>query len=238
MQTLTLWDHLLALTVFVAYPLLAKRNFPALVRRVREHGEAARVAAYRQTIMTTLSFAVLLLAMWLTLDRDWALLGIRGFSTAQFAWGLLLAVAVLLLTIWQFRTMLLGSDDKVVGSFGDLEALMPRTSREQFWFRLVSGNAGVSEELLYRGYVIWYLTQFVNLAWAAVIAVLLFTFAHSYQGLKQVPGLMFISTVLVALYLISGSLLLPILFHAVFDMVQGHYIQRVLRQFEMEALEA
>jgi membrane protease YdiL (CAAX protease family) len=47
-----------------------------------------------------------------------------------------------------------------------------------------------------------------------------------------VPGLAFISAILVGLYLLSGSLLLPILFHAVFDMLQGHCIARILRRRE------
>ncbi|MBT8098417.1 MAG: CPBP family intramembrane metalloprotease [Gammaproteobacteria bacterium] len=228
MHSLTHWDHLFALFVFIAYPVLARINFPALAKRVRESGEPAKIQAYVQTILTTLCFALILLGLWFWLQRDWQSLGIRPAPLQQTVYGLVICIAVLGFTVLQFRAMQREEMAKLAASLGDLATLMPRTEREQVWFRLVSSNAGISEELLYRGFLIWYFSQLVDVWWAAGIAVLVFTFAHSYQGIKQVPGLLYISSVLVVLYLVSGSLLLPILFHAVYDMLQGFYIARLL----------
>lgn len=92
---------------------------------------------------------------------------------------------------------------------------------------LVSLNAGIFEELIFRGYLIWYLSHFLNIAWAATIAVAMFGFAHIYQGIKQLPGILFISATAVLLYLYTGSLLIPILFHVFLDAIQGYYLAKI-----------
>ncbi len=235
MVNLTVWDHVFVLIVFVAYPIIAKLNFAALVRRIRAGGEPARIEAYRRTIVTTLAFALVLLGMWFMLERGLPQLGLRGSTLTQLLTGLAICVAVLILVILQFRSLLAGDASGFAEHFGELAEFMPRTDREHLWFRIVSANAGFSEELLFRGYLIWYGSQMGGLPGAAVLSVLIFTFAHAYQGFKQVPGLLFVSTVLVAMYLLSGSLLLPMLFHAVFDMIQGLYISRLLRQSQLGA---
>jgi membrane protease YdiL (CAAX protease family) len=230
MGTLTLWDHLYAISVFIVYPIVAKQTFPALIRKVRQGGEEGKVTAYRHTLLSLAGLAIILGTMWLMLGRPWSDLGIRLSSPYQLAAGLVVCVVVILTTLAQFRT----AQQKNMVAPGDpprdLIALLPRSDREQRWFRAVAANAGVSEELIFRGYLIWYFSQLVSLLTAAFIAIALFTFAHSYQGIRQVPGLLIMSTVLVGLYFLSGSLLLPIVLHATFDMVQGHYIARLPQQ--------
>lgn len=229
MSTLSIWDHLYAFGVFVVYPVIATITFPAVVRKVRETGEHGRIVAYRHTLMTVSGFALVLIAMWLLQDRTWSELGLRVSAPIQLAYGTLLCAVVLFGTMAQFHAALKSDEPGLGGVSEDLLAFMPRSHREQWWFRAISINAGVSEELIFRGYLIWYLAQMMGTIQAAILSVILFTAAHSYQGLKQVPALAFISAVIVGLYFLSGSLWLPILFHAVFDMMQGHYIARFLR---------
>ena len=93
----------------------------------------------------------------------------------------------------------------------------------------VSINAGLTEELIFRGYLIWYLEHFVGLWWAAAIAVLWFGLAHMYQGLKQLPGILVVSFVAVALFIHTRSLLVPVLFHIFHDVFQGYYIAKIRR---------
>ena len=85
----------------------------------------------------------------------------------------------------------------------------------------MSINAGITEELIFRGFLLWYLEPFVGIAGAAVLAVVAFTLAHAYQGVAHVPALALASTYFVGLYLGTGSLLLPVVLHAVIDVMQG-----------------
>ena len=110
---------------------------------------------------------------------------------------------------------------------GDLFELMPTNRRELGWFRAVAVNAGLTEELIYRGYLLWYLEPLLGTWWAAVVAVAAFTLGHAYQGLATVPGIAFASVSFVGLYLLTGSLLVPVVVHAVVDIIQGNAFARL-----------
>jgi uncharacterized protein len=102
-----------------------------------------------------------------------------------------------------------------------VHALIPRTAAERRGFLRVAVTAGVCEEVLYRG---------VLLAVAAVllpglgpvrlvlVAGLVFGLAHLYQGPLGILTAAVLGGCLAVLYLGSGSLLLPVLYHVLIDL--------------------
>lgn len=231
MPALTPWDHVYALAVFVVFPVYSKFTFARAMQKVRERGEPARLSVYRQVIVTWIAFAGLVLILWWYFDRAWADIGLLGGRPWAIPIGLVIAAGVVALTILPLHGFTTDPDGagKLGDEIGDLIVMMPRSRREQAWFRAVSVNAGVTEELIFRGYLIWYLQAWLGLVWAAVIATVAFAFAHMYQGARQVPGVLLVSAVAVSLYLFTGSLLVPVLFHIALDVAQGSYIARILR---------
>ena len=59
---------------------------------------------------------------------------------------------------------------------------LPSSPEELRLFRVVSFSAGIGEELFYRGFLIWYLGQFVPPLWAVATSSLLFGLAHVVHG--------------------------------------------------------
>jgi membrane protease YdiL (CAAX protease family) len=100
-------------------------------------------------------------------------------------------------------------------------ALLPRTPAERRLFTLVGLTAGICEEWLYRAF---FLAVVAALAggppgWALVcVAAGAFGLAHAYQGIGGIVLTGVLGGVLAALYLSTGSLLLPVLLHAVVDL--------------------
>jgi membrane protease YdiL (CAAX protease family) len=100
-------------------------------------------------------------------------------------------------------------------------ALLPRTAGERRLFTVVGFTAGVCEEWLYRGF---FLAVVAALAgglptWAlVVVAAGAFGLAHAYQGRAGIVTTGLLGGVLAAVYLQTGSLLLPVLLHAVIDL--------------------
>lgn len=101
-----------------------------------------------------------------------------------------------------------------------LDFFLPFTQPERALFAVVSITAGICEETLYRGFLYHYFrdTWHLGLLIAVVASSLVFGLAHGYQGLTGIAGTGLIGGLLAVLYLGTGSLLVPMVFHAVMDL--------------------
>jgi len=111
--------------------------------------------------------------------------------------------------------------EKVVKAFKKLAFILPMTQEERAWFALVSITAGICEEILYRGFLIRYLS---NGPWHAgvwiafAVASVSFGLAHGYQGLAGIIGTGVLGAVMGVIFFATGSLWLPIALHAIIDL--------------------
>jgi membrane protease YdiL (CAAX protease family) len=106
-----------------------------------------------------------------------------------------------------------------VSTIGDISALLPRNRAELGFGAALSINAGIVEELLFRlalPALVFGITG--NAAVAIVASLLLFASLHIYQGVPGSVGALLIGSLLMLLFLATGSILWPILAHALFDL--------------------
>jgi len=100
-------------------------------------------------------------------------------------------------------------------------ALLPRTAAERRWFAGVAVTAGATEELLYRGVVtLWFEQTWPALGpgGALVASSVAFGLAHAYQGPLGVALTGLAGYAFGVLYMATGSLLLPVVVHALLDL--------------------
>ena len=100
-------------------------------------------------------------------------------------------------------------------------ALLPRTPGERRLFTVVGITAGVCEEWLYRGFFLAAVAAVAGgppTAVLVVVAAVAFGLAHAYQGPAGIVTTGLLGGVMAAVYLQTGSLLLPVLLHAVIDL--------------------
>ena len=100
-------------------------------------------------------------------------------------------------------------------------ALLPRTPGERRLFTVVGLTAGICEEWLYRGFflaVVGALSGGLPTGVLVAVAAVAFGLAHAYQGLPGIALTGALGGVMAALYLQTGSLLLPVLLHAAIDL--------------------
>jgi uncharacterized protein len=100
-------------------------------------------------------------------------------------------------------------------------ALLPRTTTERRLFTLVGITAGVCEEWLYRGFLLAVVAAVGGgLATPVLVAIgaLAFGLAHAYQGVAGIVTTGVLGGVMAGLYLGTGSLLLPVVLHALIDL--------------------
>ena len=100
-------------------------------------------------------------------------------------------------------------------------ALLPRTAAERRLFACVGLTAGICEEWLYRGFFLAAVSALVGGVPDVVlvlVAAAAFGLAHVYQGVPGVVTTGVLGGVLAAVYVSTGSLLLPVLLHAAIDL--------------------
>jgi membrane protease YdiL (CAAX protease family) len=194
----------------------------------------ARRALYRRLLVLEWGLALIALVVWLSAPGVTA--GDVGLSWPQRWPGVLTTVAcLLLLALVVFSTLSLRSGalsgPPVAARPGEARhaeppgsstvALLPRTPQERRLFAVVGVTAGVCEEWLYRGFFLALVAAVAPGLPGPVlvlVAALAFGLAHAYQGVAGVLTTGVLGGVLAAVYLSSGSLLLPVLLHAVIDL--------------------
>jgi membrane protease YdiL (CAAX protease family) len=106
-----------------------------------------------------------------------------------------------------------------VPTIGNIGALLPRNRAELRYGVALSINAGLMEELLFRLAVPAALFGASGSAVVAVVgSVALFGALHLYQGLPGILGSTIIGALLMALYLATGTIVVPIVAHALIDL--------------------
>jgi CAAX protease family protein len=223
-------DLILLLVLFVAMPLYGVRSMRKLRVRLAAGHEAPRVREYSTTIAVQWTLVAATLALWAWTGRPFAALGLT-FATGAWSWlgiGLgLLACAVLVAQM----VAIVRSPEKTAAARAECEpmgALLPQDDRESRAFAALSVTAGVCEEILYRGFAIAALAPLTGTLAAALLTSVAFGLGHSYQGAGGAAKTGAIGLVMVVLYLLSGSLWVPMVVHAVMDLTSGRIARHSL----------
>jgi membrane protease YdiL (CAAX protease family) len=205
-------EHAIAIFVIVVAPWLAERRARRLagskdpatkVRLFRRL--VGRQAALAATIGSLMLFGVPAIRLGLSAPSSWPM-------TSGAA-----IVIVLYLTLSALRLRRRAPEfrERMHGRAGAL--LLPESAGEVRWFVLVSLGSGVAEELAYRGFLFYYLGRYLPGAGPLELLVLtsiLFGVAHVYQGWRGMAATTVAGFIMGGLYIVSGSLLLPVLTHA------------------------
>jgi len=102
---------------------------------------------------------------------------------------------------------------------GHVLSLLPRDRAEVVLAAAISLAAGIGEELFFRLLLPVLLAAFIGGIAAVAIAILLFGLAHAYQGSKGVTVTTLVGALFTAMYLMSGSIAVAMLFHVVIDLM-------------------
>lgn len=214
-------QHALALFLFLGVPVWdvletrALKTSPNLRRKI---------LSYQRTMLFLWTAAIV---AWIPLRSSVFFIWPAVHQTAaskigvSFVWGFVVAfvIAGALQVVLTRRNPTLR--DKTQKAFKHLAFMLPMTQEERAWFALVSITAGICEEVLYRGFLIRYLSNgpwHFGLWIALAIASISFGLAHGYQGISGIIGTGLIGAVMAVIFLSTGSLWMPMALHAILDL--------------------
>lgn len=223
-------------TSMAIYALLVAFAFPfadlSTMRRLKQHtSSSARLGAYRFIVIFLWTAAAIAIALprprslftvaRAPADFDWlyATPWAHGMATALIG-----AILILIFSTGLQCLLKQGVRAKIAPAMQDLRFLLPVSGRERFWWVLISVSAGVCEEIIYRGFLLEFLRgrleggPQLGLASALLLSSIAFGAAHLYQGFAGIVKSAIMGLLFGMLAILSGSLLVPIVLHALIDL--------------------
>jgi uncharacterized protein len=210
--------HLLAAYTVLAAPWLAYLWYQRARKRIASGAPDAKSRLYRSIVWEQIITAGVVLALWGSGRIPAASLGL--VAPRMWRWSLsalLLIVGAIAWSSLQLRPKAVKIRRSLQDSIG---ALLPDSQQDRRWWGVVSVGAGVSEELVFRGFLLYYLSVYLpsmNTLERALLTSLVFGVGHLYQGWRAIIGTGILGLAFAGLYLMTGSLLLPIAIHAAVD---------------------
>jgi uncharacterized protein len=210
--------HLLAAYTVLAAPWLGWMWYQRARKRIASGAPDAKRRLYRSLVGEQITTVAVFLVLWgggrvpaasfgLAPPRSWAV------TTA----ALFILVGVLAWSGLRLRPKADKLRKRLQDSIG---LLIPESRSERLWWGAVSVGAGISEELLFRGFLLYYFSVYLpslNTLEKVFLTSLVFGLGHVYQGWRGVLGTGIAGFIFAGLYLSTGSLLLPVVIHAATD---------------------
>ena len=226
-------DHIFVVVLVVLFPLRAALSGMRRLRRASpERLPEVRQAVYFEAIALQWLLVAILVVLWVRLHRPWSGLGlIPHLSPGLIGVGVGLVIVVVLL--WRQRRAALGSAEmleRLRERMRHLEVMLPHSRDEWHRFIALSFTAGICEEVLFRGYILWYLVHWFGLLPAAGLTAVLFGIGHVYQGPKGILQTGLFGAFLAAVYVLTGSLFMPMVLHTLMDLHSGHMLYRAYQR--------
>ena len=226
-------DHLYLLLLVVGLPLYSAWSWRRWLAKLAAGQRPRRLRLYLGSLAQLWLVFGVLAACWWWLGRSPGPLGFTAPGGTGFWLGaVLVALATgAFLQSWRGMARADAADRRRYREqLAELGHMMPRNAPEYAAFVALSITAGVVEETIFRGWLIWYLQAWMPLTAAVLVSSAAFGLAHLYQGAAGVAKTAIIGLLLALLYLLTGSLWLPIVAHAMIDVLQGATMMELYRR--------
>jgi membrane protease YdiL (CAAX protease family) len=175
-----------------------------------------------------------LLAFWWSRGRSWRDLGFGlELTPGILAGGLLAAGALVAFRLYHHRQLAdPGRRARLRRRMDRIAPFLPRARAGLPAFDRLSVTAGICEEILFRGFLLWYAGAYLGkspsgLAAAVILTSLLFAFVHLYQGIAGMLTVGGVGLLQGTVFVLSGSLWIPMLLHALIDALAGRLSLRL-----------
>jgi uncharacterized protein len=230
------WDFVLILLFLATFvPWRGAARMKRLMGKP-ELSSADRLSLYQSTIF--FQWLIVAFVAWRVIARGVSPdeLGLSVSAPWRILWtsvaltGLLCANQIIGL-----RKIAARPSEKRGSVFAVTEKIMPRSTRENWFFSALAVTAGCSEEFLYRGFVFMaFYRMMVNYGSPDTVAGILsstwFSLAHLYQGRRGLITTLVVGVILVSVRVWTGSLIPAIAAHIGIDLVAGIYASKILQR--------
>jgi membrane protease YdiL (CAAX protease family) len=235
-------DLAVAVLIAAAYPLWDyKWGWPRMLRTIRSGRPNARVPVYQEIIGQEWFLTAIIAGLWIRGGRPWSALGLLPPTGWSLVLSAALVAALLLLIFAQRRAVSRLTPEgraKLRARNADVEPIVPRTRAEYSWFQPVALTAGICEEVIWRGFLVWAFQPWLGLWGSAVVSMISFAFAHAYQGRRGMIRAGIVGACFGVLAIFTHSILPGVVLHALVDLMGGMTSYAIFHDAEAEPAAA
>jgi len=229
------FDHILALFLVIILPLMSIKS-DKISQELIESLPPKKHLFYTNGLMLIIG-ALLVLTSWNVSERQWTELGI---SFPVLSGNVLILTAVLVFIYLLDITYGWFNQKYQNERLQEMSYVIPTNWKEYRHYIFLAFAAGISEEVIFRGFLITYLSHFLSIVQygdflSVLIPAVVFSLSHLYQGWWAVFKIMVIAILLGFIFLLSGSLLIVVIIHVGIDLISG--MMGVLGQAEQPSDE-
>jgi membrane protease YdiL (CAAX protease family) len=230
-------DIPLVLAIVVGLPWRALHAMRRLRALSDADAAALRPALYARAILSQWTLVALVGVAWALLHRDARELGLELRPTGGLA-GVLAGAFTIVLIVLRQRPAAARDPELAERLRNRLEAvrgILPHDDPEFVRFVPLAVTAGICEEILFRGYLVWVLAHAMPVPAAYALSSAIFGLGHLYQGPRGVVMTAVAGAFFAAVVAVSGSLYPAMLLHALMDLHAGDMARTVFRPAAVRA---
>ena len=229
-------DHILFFFFGIVFPWQAIFRTQPTLRSVAYWDTRLKQSLYLSNSISLWVMALTVLSVWWWLGRPLSGLGVRWPEAGAWLRGLVAGgvfVLAYILDVWlEVRTP--QALARTRAHWRKYTPFMPENDLEVRLFYLVAISAAIAEEIVFRGFFVYYFTTwFEGNPWSYWLAIglpsLIFAISHYYQGWKAMTKIALLSLIFGWLLVYTRSLLIPVVLHFAVD-VAGGYLSLWLKE--------
>ncbi|MCL2198539.1 MAG: CPBP family intramembrane metalloprotease [Defluviitaleaceae bacterium] len=228
-ETITMYTVFLSLLfvliiIFLVVAALAEKKYKNVVIT-----EKIKCRGYYQSISLLWIFVFVVMVMCIIGGISLENIGLRSMSFNYNIWFtiVILTLSGLAVIFFSYQTILLLTSAKAkedakkqISMNEGVGQSLPQTKKEKWLFSILSLSAGICEEIIFRGFLVFLLQAiFPDISILLIILMTSVTFGifHLYQGFKGVIKTGIFGAFLMCLVLVTDSLIIAMLLHFLLD---------------------
>lgn len=209
------------LIIIVGYPVWD--HF--YMKKINKHSIHKR-KMYGEIIATQWILVIIFATYWLLIKQPFNKIFFIDEPLFSFhkedilAIGLGIGMSIGALILFVFFSKKVRSKVSSVLADESIQFLIPKTLGERLLFFLVAITAGFCEEIIFRGVMVYYLSNLsfdLSMVTIGIISSVLFGIIHLYQGWKGVLQTTYLGGIFFFLFVATGNLWIPIVLHFIVD---------------------
>ena len=208
--------EMLTLSLVLGLLLLVAIPAQALWRTLGDRPKRARIVRYRATIIEAVALMAFLAVV----------ASIEGISAADLGLdfpqttGALVGLGIAVVLVGGMITATFLAKPKQSGTdIVEAEELMPQTGQEAALFILLAFVIGFAWEVLYRGFLLWWLTPLTGIVGAVLVAGVAYGLAHGWESHRSGIASIISALLFCTGYALTGSLWWLIIIHTALPLV-------------------